>query len=477
MSDESINVFSRCLFSTIMMGSSPFLSFFVWRVFPSFLPFHITKTFLPCSYCMYSSGWMGRGCWRGCLQHGGTSSLSLRMAPVLISSIPKRQVWRTASPKPPHHAGMPVAVGRRREVRLCVAALESRLSHHGSCHYATGMATPRRAMHSGRGDMFHLPIDKAWRHSRRNPAAGIVRGLTHSSQSTQPEGGQLRIKAAQQHAMGLSTGTSTLVPPVRTSWSYVMGSLERSASLVSKCLEESHENRAGDGYRNGGPLSLAAQQHQAQFCYELRCRVPLLEDGLAEASLSDLVRWLALLRQTHVFPVDGDRHSHAYAAAVAATQPRSMSTESSRVVALEVDTERDERRGGLLPPLPMVDARVFQLHQYVLAMGEEHFASMQRGTTTAEDCCQGLLPPSDAPAALKVHDTTMPGPTHSPQLDTDEATRGGRSWAYNRSGSEAMRPHRRHVKRLNELMTQWKENMEWVQCCQRHFVSSVQPSS
>lgn len=124
---------------------------------------------------------------------------------------------------------------------------------------------------SGRGDIFDLcPMLERMPTGRQEK--GIVPGAVHSSQSTSPESGQLRYRAHFLHATGGSTSsTTTLTSPV-TCWSFLLPSLQRAAACGN----------------------------QRQFLFEVRRRLPLLEDELAEAQLKYLVCWPRLFRDAGV---------------------------------------------------------------------------------------------------------------------------------------------------------------------------------
>lgn len=101
---------------------------------------------------------------------------------------------------------------------------------------------------------------------------GIVPGAVHSSQSTCPESGQLRYRAHFLHATGSSTSSSTALTSPETCWSFLLPSLQRAAACGN----------------------------QRQFLFEVRRRLPLLEDALAEAQLKYLVCWPRLFRDAGV---------------------------------------------------------------------------------------------------------------------------------------------------------------------------------
>lgn len=124
---------------------------------------------------------------------------------------------------------------------------------------------------SGRGDIFDwFPLLERMQASKREN--GILRGAVHSSQSTCPESGQCRYRANLLHATGGSTSSSTTLPSLVSSWSFLLPSLQRAAACGN----------------------------QRQFLFETRRRLPLLEDELAETPLTYLVHWLRLFRDAGV---------------------------------------------------------------------------------------------------------------------------------------------------------------------------------
>lgn len=152
---------------------------------------------------------------------------------------------------------------------IYVSALPSCVSSFAllmSCQYATTLAG-----RSGRGDIFDLsPLKERMKTGRREKT--MLRGAVHSSQSTSPESGQCRLRAHFLHASGSSTSTSTALTSPVSSWAFLIPSLQRSA----KC------------------------GNQRQFMFEVRRRLPLLEDELAEASLKYVIHWLRIFRDAGV---------------------------------------------------------------------------------------------------------------------------------------------------------------------------------
>lgn len=107
---------------------------------------------------------------------------------------------------------------------------------------------------------------------------GAMRGLIHSSQSTQSNSGQLLLRARMQSSSTAQPGTIREACDV-SNWPFLLSSLWRGAEGVSKCRTMSDKRRA-----------------QQLFIHEVQRRLSLLEDGLVHAALPQLLRWPSLFR-------------------------------------------------------------------------------------------------------------------------------------------------------------------------------------
>nr|CCM18501.1 hypothetical protein, conserved [Leishmania guyanensis] len=137
----------------------------------------------------------------------------------------------------------------------------------------------------GRGDLFT-------RHASafKPPTSGVLRGLTHSSQTTDPQFGQLQTRKRIQHAMHDRTMSgSGHHRTAIAAWSYLLPSLRQ-------CVEQAVPGTLYEKLRTDeAPLTPAESQQlsdaQHLLRFELQQRIGLLEDSLADAELPYLLQW------------------------------------------------------------------------------------------------------------------------------------------------------------------------------------------
>jgi hypothetical protein len=143
----------------------------------------------------------------------------------------------------------------------------------------------------GRGDLFkrHAGQYKA-------PYAGAARGITNTSESTEPQDGQLYIRKKREHVAfdRMYSGGGHNRAAIAT-WSYLVPSLRKN--VAAACPDALYEKlMAGEE-----ALTLIEEQQLADaqrlFRFELQQRIGLLEDSLAEAELQYLLQWPSLFQR------------------------------------------------------------------------------------------------------------------------------------------------------------------------------------
>ncbi|KAG5494225.1 hypothetical protein GH5_02217 [Leishmania sp. Ghana 2012 LV757] len=169
--------------------------------------------------------------------------------------------------------------------------------------FSGAFCNERRCMSGGgRGDLF-----KRHASAFRPPTSGVLRGLTHSSQTTQPQSGQLQARKRIEHALydRASSGSGHHRAAVAT-WSYLLpslrGNVERAVplTLYEKLRTDTEPLTSAESQR------LADAQRLLRF--ELQQRVALLEDSLADAELVHLLQWPALFQRVWLrLPMDQSR--------------------------------------------------------------------------------------------------------------------------------------------------------------------------
>ncbi|TPP53821.1 hypothetical protein CGC21_38360 [Leishmania donovani] len=237
----------------------------------------------------------------------------------------------------------------------------------------------------GRGDLFT-------RHASafKPPAFGVLRGLTHSSQTTHPQTGQLRARKLIQHAMHDRTlsGSGHHRTAVAT-WSYLLPSLRQN---VEQAVPDTlYEKLLTDEV----PLTPAESRQLADahrlLRFELQKRIGLLEDSLADAALPYLLQWPALFQRAWLrLPMDQGSASvtDAKRDAVVPAPPSFVHAPAALPITEWAPTLSPASpsacsngligRGALVP-------RLAQLTRHVIRCVEEDLGRLEHGSEPRED--------------------------------------------------------------------------------------------
>ncbi|KAG5469313.1 hypothetical protein LSCM1_02528 [Leishmania martiniquensis] len=237
----------------------------------------------------------------------------------------------------------------------------------------------------GRGDLF-----KRHASAFKPPTSGVLRGLTHSSQTTQPASGQLQSRKRIQHVLydRACSGSGQHRAAIAT-WSYLLPSLRDSVeqavphALYEKLLTDK------------GPLTPAESQRLADaqrlFRFELQQRIGLLEDSLADAELVYLVQWPALFQRLWLrLPMDRGRAlaREAQRDAVVPAPPSSVRIPAAVPItawapalspASPIDGSSETMEGGSLV------SRLALLTGHVVSCVEEDLRRLDQGSAPRED--------------------------------------------------------------------------------------------
>ncbi|KAK7198847.1 hypothetical protein NESM_000850800 [Novymonas esmeraldas] len=236
----------------------------------------------------------------------------------------------------------------------------------------------------GRGDLFV-------RHASayRTSLYGVRRGLTDSSQATDHHSGQLHARKRVEHTIGdrASSGNG-LHRAAIAAWSYLLPSLRQS-------VETALPITVFDKLRTGeAPLtpSEAQQLTDAQriLRFELRQRIALLEDSLAEAELPYLLQWPMLFERAWIRLPVGACHAPppptqtAQSSSVDSSALSTAATPAPHSVAQWASSARPTAApsndgGGRLVP------RVSQLTQHVMRAVEEDLRLLKSGAVPRDD--------------------------------------------------------------------------------------------
>lgn len=178
---------------------------------------------------------------------------------------------------------------------------------------------------ASRGELYNaLPLRAAY----NKKSLGIHRGLIHSSQSTEPQLGQLHLRKRAMHALHKNTiaGASQYRPAI-LSWAYLIPSLRSNIeAALPDAVYEKLKDCIEEGELTGAELQcLRTAQHLLR--YELHQRLELLEDSFAEAELTFLVQWPRLFQRAWVrLPLPVTKLSHAQQSASCELGSSALST-------------------------------------------------------------------------------------------------------------------------------------------------------
>ncbi|KAG5495003.1 hypothetical protein JKF63_02055 [Porcisia hertigi] len=179
---------------------------------------------------------------------------------------------------------------------ICTRVCISRGS--AACRGALGVQH-RCISGGGRGDLFTRNAS-----AFKPPTSGVLRGLTHASQTTDPQTGQLQARKRIQHVLHdrVFSGSGHHRAAI-AAWSYLLPSLRQN---VERAVPETLYEKLRTGEM---PLTSAESQQLADaqrlFRFELHQRVGLLEDSLADAELPFLLQWPAIFQRVWLrLPMD-----------------------------------------------------------------------------------------------------------------------------------------------------------------------------
>lgn len=187
----------------------------------------------------------------------------------------------------------------------------------------------------GRGDIFFQPaLAHRWHWPRE---CGILRGLAHSSQATMPDSGKLQQRKRILHAYDAKEKGAHIC-----SWSYLIPSLWRAAeSAIPDSLLTQLEQEKGSSCT---VIPAGVRRAQAQFLWEMDCRLPLLEDSLAHAELKYVLRWPGVFRRAWARLPSDSGHS------VLLSSGSPLEVSSERLIRLHRNVEKivesERHRGG-----------------------------------------------------------------------------------------------------------------------------------
>lgn len=233
----------------------------------------------------------------------------------------------------------------------------------------------------GRGDLFvrHVGAYKA-------NAVGPQPGLTQTSQTTDPQTGQLQVRKRVEHVSHgrQSSGSGDHRAPI-AAWSHLMPSLREG---VEKALPQP----IFDKLRTGTAALTAAEAQllidaQRLFCFELQRRIGLLEDSLADAALPYRLQWPTLFQRAWVrLPVAPGASSTAVAphAGSVPTLPSDGLATSPRPLALLAPAPT-------APPSGSLAARLEQLTGHVVPWVTEELEQLQRADAAPRSPRQAAL--------------------------------------------------------------------------------------
>ncbi|CAD2217824.1 hypothetical protein, conserved [Angomonas deanei] len=192
----------------------------------------------------------------------------------------------------------------------------------------------------GRGDLYyynHLSTTKGSR------VQTTQLGLRNNSQATFPQTGQLHIQKQILHARPSSkASTNAFSVPERTRWSYLIPSLFANIekSLPTPLFDKYEAaQKLGDSSTLTEEEVLAIREAYRLFRYELARRLPLLEDGIAQAEVRHLMLWPGLFRRAGVkLPLEDVRDHH-----VALIPSKLLSSNSADTIPVEEAASFDQR--------------------------------------------------------------------------------------------------------------------------------------